>query len=542
MRKCKFILVSSLLALLALPEIVLASACCVCFSPSYDETGGYYFSANSRTGKENTCDTEKCAAFSDEFGYECSIKEDSENCPGFCDVASAPEMTSLEDEFKFKDVVLGVTIPNLQFSAPPTKADTEGNIYIPWLAEYIKAIYNFLVVAISIVAVVMVIVAGAQIIASAGGPAKAQGYKRITQAVIGLLLAWGSYFIMYTINPNLTTFKSIKVKYIEPEEIVQDNPDDKNPDMGGVALPDTALNIQKKSGPRMSAVSGMPLSGSKIEKCFTIDEQKFYKFMTEDYDMSKFSDGSNGVCLISLFNSAKVKSVKFLGRSLTAHPSAATALMAVAEEIDDMDSPIVMYWKEPGRFATAGSYVNNSEPARYTKKCKEAKQDTVVVIDTGGTANRLYTSIARVMYGGQQSKTIVGGDLHALGMAIDVYAKMNLDFKGQNRPQFTNVPMEVAEAFMENGFAWGGGHWGRDPMHFEYHNPACYTKAVKPAYPTGNGCCAVVDFATYMAKKGKALPDYNECKNTLRGTDMSYENCMGEDGQPGSVWVQQFMQ
>ncbi len=150
---------------------------------------------------------------SGEFGVSCMLMP-NEKCGEV-----VKEMTKLEDEFKFKDIVLGVTIPNLQFSPPPTQVDTEGNIYIPWLAEYIKALYNFLVVALSIVAVVMIIVAGTQIIASAGGPAKAAGYKRITQAVIGLLLAWGSYFIMYTINPNLTSFQPLKIAFVEKKDI-----------------------------------------------------------------------------------------------------------------------------------------------------------------------------------------------------------------------------------------------------------------------------------------------------------------------------------
>jgi hypothetical protein len=133
-----------------------------------------------------------------------------------CVISNAPPvMTKLEEEFKLKDVVLGVTIPSLQFSAPPSEADAEGNIYIPWLGEYIKAIYNFSIVIISIIAVVVLIIAGAQIITSAGGPAKAAGYKRITQAVIGLFIAWGSYAVLNTINPNLTVFKPLKIAYIE---------------------------------------------------------------------------------------------------------------------------------------------------------------------------------------------------------------------------------------------------------------------------------------------------------------------------------------
>ncbi len=155
--------------------------------------------------------SEQCVAKQDElstFGRNvgCNIVEDKD--------CGTKTMTKIEEDFVFKDVVLGVTIPSLHFSAPPTEVDEEGNIYIPWFGEYIKAVYNFAVATISIVAVVVIIIQGAVIITSAGGPTKQQGYKRITQAVIGLLIAWGSYVVLYTINPNLTTFRSLKIQFI----------------------------------------------------------------------------------------------------------------------------------------------------------------------------------------------------------------------------------------------------------------------------------------------------------------------------------------
>jgi hypothetical protein len=36
---------------------------------------------------------------------------------------------------------------------------------------------------------------------------------------VGLFLVWGSYFFLYTINPNLVNFKILKIKYVEPEEL-----------------------------------------------------------------------------------------------------------------------------------------------------------------------------------------------------------------------------------------------------------------------------------------------------------------------------------
>lgn len=153
------------------------------------------------------------------YKASCSLKQDPACAYPEGVFPPTPTMTKLGDEFKLQNVVLGVTIPGLTFSPPPTQVDAEGNISIPWLAEYIKALYNFAVVIISIIAVVVIILQGAKIITSAGGPAKGEAYKRITQAVIGLFVAWGSYVILYSINPGLTAFKPLTVAFVPTDAL-----------------------------------------------------------------------------------------------------------------------------------------------------------------------------------------------------------------------------------------------------------------------------------------------------------------------------------
>lgn len=95
--------------------------------------------------------------------------------------------------------------------------DSDGTyLLIPWIGEYLGAIFNFALGVVSIVAVTMIIIQGAKVVVSAGGSAKGEAYKRITQAVIGLIIMWGSYVILYTVNPNLVKFKSLKIQYIQP--------------------------------------------------------------------------------------------------------------------------------------------------------------------------------------------------------------------------------------------------------------------------------------------------------------------------------------
>ncbi len=138
-----------------------------------------------------------------------------------CFTEKPVQLTELEDDFKFKAPDLTVGIPGFEgFSAPPTTWNKEsGAVYFTWIGEYIKAIYNFSLVAISILAVLMIIIQGIKIISSGLGGDRKEAYKRISQAVIGLLLAWGSYTLLYMINPNLLKFEGLEVKVITPQDI-----------------------------------------------------------------------------------------------------------------------------------------------------------------------------------------------------------------------------------------------------------------------------------------------------------------------------------
>lgn len=122
---------------------------------------------------------------------------------------------------------LQVNIPGLTFTEIAKNSsyiDDDGNVIIPipWLGEYIAGIYTFAMIIASVLAVVVIIVSGVRIIVSGGGEQKSAGYKGIAGAVVGLLIAWGSYAILYTISPDLTAFKALKVRYVAPVDMPPD--------------------------------------------------------------------------------------------------------------------------------------------------------------------------------------------------------------------------------------------------------------------------------------------------------------------------------
>lgn len=159
------------------------------------------------------------------------------------------EVTNIMEDITDK---LAITIPGLNFTKLESAVDEEGYLYIPWIGEYIAAMYKFGVAMASIVAVIVIIMAGVQIILSGGGEGKTAGYKRIGQVVLGLMILWGSYAIMYTINPALVSFTALRIKYIEPTylndanfSLGSENPTEAPPNP---ALEAVAVRVAEKLG------------------------------------------------------------------------------------------------------------------------------------------------------------------------------------------------------------------------------------------------------------------------------------------------------
>ncbi len=148
---------------------------------------------------------------------------------------SLPKFLGIKADLQIKKPAIEIRLPGLTFSEVKNTLDEEGNITIPYFAEYLSAAYKFAMVAASILAVIMIVVQGAKIVTSGGGEAKLAAYKRVGQIVIGLGLVWGSYFILYNINPALVNFKVFKVKYIQPQPLINDRAADNedNPSVGG---------------------------------------------------------------------------------------------------------------------------------------------------------------------------------------------------------------------------------------------------------------------------------------------------------------------
>ncbi len=85
------------------------------------------------------------------------------------------------------------------------------------IGEFILLMYKYLLTIASIVAVVVIIIAGAQWVTSGGNSeAISSAKKRIGGAVIGLFIAYMSYFVLNTINPALVNLRLPQVWLTKP--------------------------------------------------------------------------------------------------------------------------------------------------------------------------------------------------------------------------------------------------------------------------------------------------------------------------------------
>lgn len=114
---------------------------------------------------------------------------------------------------------LQIAIPTLgAFSEVEVAEDAEGKAFalFPWIGEYIKAIYLYLVGIAGLIAILVLIHAGFEWMASGGNATAVEGAKKkILNASIGLVILFGSYTILNTINPDLVKFESLTVRIIK---------------------------------------------------------------------------------------------------------------------------------------------------------------------------------------------------------------------------------------------------------------------------------------------------------------------------------------
>lgn len=434
---------------------------------------------------------------------------------------------------------LSINIPTVSFTDPEDLSlveDANGSKFvIPYIGQYINGVFEYAVGLLAFIAVMTIVVAGLMWATAGGNASRISSAKEaIGRAFIGLGILLGSYTILYIIDPNLTQLGPISLNVVETEEFelkqfdkyvgepsnpAEKEPGDESTQGGAVASPATKL------------LTGAATGETQRGRCQIVNIQNFPKF-----DINAFGDGSNGKCLLqefaptigqsTAFESQYLTNTTFLGRSVKVHKKAAASLQKVEAEIKSIPSPIVKKWV--ASFTTQGAYVQYADKMEklYAQCDKPGAKTWVVTSASGATKARLFTRILKNLHGNHSD--VLRGDLHSLGLAIDMYAPQNPDY----RPIITNIPQQVVDAFRRNGWSWLGATDRRDAMHFQYFGSTCFS-GLGTAYPTGTGCCI-----NQWPTKSKAIGKFAGCM-AAGGVATSYTECMGANGKAGNGWVAQ---
>lgn len=136
--------------------------------------------------------------------------------------------TNNSEDLKPVNFTPQIGIPGSDFQAGKAYdvgADGKGSTKA--IAEYIKAIYKFLIGIVSIVACIMLMVGGVSWLTAGGSPEKVKNAQDIIKgSLAGLFLALGSFFILGTINPALVNFNVMTIKSVTPAPNLNDKKTD----------------------------------------------------------------------------------------------------------------------------------------------------------------------------------------------------------------------------------------------------------------------------------------------------------------------------
>jgi hypothetical protein len=120
---------------------------------------------------------------------------------------------------------LSIDIPSVEFSK--VEVTEEGSVKfidVPWLMEYLSGVYKYAIGIGVFLAGVMIMIGGLIYLTSGDSGRVSRGKTLITDAILGLAVLLGSFVLLNTLNPQLTTLRSLFVMTVNPEKFVSLEP------------------------------------------------------------------------------------------------------------------------------------------------------------------------------------------------------------------------------------------------------------------------------------------------------------------------------
>jgi hypothetical protein len=229
-----------------------------CKPTSYECECGTDGGTNSFPSTAEECDIYCSRSTATSYTLRCELEDETKNytvaqgsVTTVSDLTEAPE----QKEKDYLVPTLLVPIPGFSNSSNenndfsiPTKAADGSQTSVNFLAEYINAVYGWILGAAALVAVVMMMIGGLQYTLSRGKPKYIEKAKtRITNAITGMVLLLAAFNIAYLIDPRLTDLEEIGVTNVEGIEYFPPDGEDTNvtPNvtLSGTTVPITGAHI-----------------------------------------------------------------------------------------------------------------------------------------------------------------------------------------------------------------------------------------------------------------------------------------------------------
>ncbi|MFH0814646.1 MAG: M15 family metallopeptidase [Candidatus Falkowbacteria bacterium] len=355
---------------------------------------------------------------------------------------------------------LNIPIPTLpSFSKATITTNAAGepqSIDIPWIAEYLIAIYKYALIIGAVFATLLVIIGGFFYMTSGVNKSWVEKSKKtILGSLSGLIILLAAYLLLYIINPELTKLKSLRLAMVKSEPVIFDD----QPFQQWISQTKHGPcwnQVVKQSKSEMSAIidSSCPFLGNNnTGGCAKVVKPIFQAISNEIMTDSRWPEFEKIV--YAPCNAPAANGKKLSNKSDKQRPWIYVwRCVASCPETECPKETCISnktgQWKpSPHRFAVAVDIATCQNPA-----CSKLKDGT-------------YDTECKDYNNGQ--------------------------------PIPTNIPAWVINIFQKHNFIWGGG-WKNyyDPMHFEW-NGACEEGVVPTADPNAIGCCTTVD--------GTVIPD-----------------------------------
>jgi hypothetical protein len=330
---------------------------------------------------------------------------------------------------------LAVEIPTAKFSEIGRTGET---ITIPWIAQYLVGFYQYGLGIGAAVAAVMMIAGGFEWMV--GNPTG--GKKRITNALVGLVILFGAYVILNVVNPEMTNLKAIQIQVIKTETLPFDE------------------------GGQIDAV-GTPIhnaGGQCFEDTFgTTDAERNSKVGMTKIDFP-FCSGGRQIIL----NKLAAPAFEAAFKDLASAPADSAAGKYLAT--------LTAWSCSPSTKCPNVAYGGSGEGSIDRQKDKIAQYNALTLAQQNEDRK---TKGKTPLTEKEEKKFSPVGSQHLYGNALDIDPCHNQYATG-TRANVTTVPQEVVDIFAKHNIYWGGFGWSstgsdpnaslkRDGMHFEWH-------------------------------------------------------------------------